>query len=174
MKQALLLSMLVFALAACGSPSPVIVVATTAPPLPARTAAPPPEVVVYVTGAVSRPGVYRLQSNSRVQDAVKAAGGFAPGADMPRVNLAARVRDEEEIFVPRVGEAAPALPASAVNINSASATQLRQALGIPSALATKIVAYRRQHGPFSTVDDLRKVPVSDADLQRIRPQITAG
>ena len=129
---------------------------------------------MYVAGAVARPGVYALAPDSRVEDAVAAAGGFLPGADMPRVNLAARVRDEEEIFVPKVGEAEPNLTAKSVNINSASAAQLRDALAIPAALATRIVSYRRQHGPFRTVDDLRLVPVPDDQLNRIRSRITAG
>ena len=129
---------------------------------------------MYVTGAVARPGVYGLDPDSRVEDAIGAAGGFVDGADMPRVNLAARVRDEQEIFVPRVGEGGPAVAGSGVNINTATSTQLRDGLGITSTLASKIVAYRRQHGPFRSVDDLRQVPVPDGDLARIRTQITAS
>jgi competence protein ComEA len=131
-------------------------------------------VRVYVTGAVARPGVYGLKPDSRVEDAVAAAGGFMDGADMPRVNLAARVHDEDEIFVPRVGETLPNLGTKAVNINSASATQLRDALGLSSTLASRIVAYRRQHGPFHSVDDLRRVPVPEDQLSRIRTQLSAG
>jgi competence protein ComEA len=108
-----------------------------------------------------------------VQDAIAAAGGFADGADMVRVNLAARVRDEQEIFVPQVGQPVPsAVSASGVDLNSASATQLRTALGLTSTVASKIVAYRRTHGPFNSVDDLRNVPVSDADIERIRSLAT--
>jgi competence protein ComEA len=118
--------------------------------------------------------VYGLPPDSRIEDAITAAGGFRTGADTPRVNLAARVHDEQEIFVPTVGEAAPALASNAVNINSASATQIRQELNIPSALATRIVAYRRQHGPFKTVDDLRLVPVPDDQISRIRSRVTVG
>ncbi|HEY8693023.1 MAG TPA: ComEA family DNA-binding protein [Chloroflexota bacterium] len=143
-------------------------------PASASATAASAEIRVYVTGAVARPGVYGLPPDSRIEDAVTAAGGFVPGADMPRVNLAARVRDEEEIFVPKVGEPAANLTVKAVNVNTASATQLRDGLGIPSALATRIVAYRRQHGPFRTVDDLRLVPVPDDQLSRIRAQVTAG
>ncbi len=158
-------------LAGCGPASSTIqVVAASAVPsrvAPAATAV-PAEIRVYVTGAVLHPGVYGLLPESRVEDAIAAAGGFVQGADMPRVNLAARVRDEQEIYVPLVGEAMPALAAKAVNINSASASQLRDGLGITSTLANRIVAYRRQHGPFKSVDDLRLVPVPDPDLSRIR------
>ena len=163
-------------LCGCGGQQPAVVAAT---PLASRPAGPtatpvPAEIRVYVTGAVARPGVYSLGPDSRVEDAVAAAGGFLPGADMPRVNLAARVRDEEEIFVPAVGEPAPNLASKAVNVNTATATQLREALGIPAALASRIVAYRRQHGPFRTVDDLRQVPVPEDQLSRIRSLVSAG
>jgi competence protein ComEA len=133
-----------------------------------------PEIKVYVTGAVARPGVYGLKPDSRVEDAVSAAGGFVDGADMPRVNLAARVRDEEEIFVPRVGEAAPAVGTKALNINAASSTQLRDTLGISSTLAGRIVSYRRQHGPFRSVEDLKLVPVPDDQLARIRTLVSTS
>jgi competence protein ComEA len=168
--------MLAALLAGCGSPPATQVTAAT--PLPERSLAanptPAAEIKVYVTGAVAHPGVYALTPDSRVEDAVTAAGGFVDGADQPRVNLAAKVRDEEEIFVPRVGETTPSLVAGAeaVTINTASATQLRQALGISSTIAGHIVSYRRQHGPFKSVDDLRLVPVSDADLNRIRQLVS--
>jgi competence protein ComEA len=168
--------MLAGALAGCGSTAQSGV--TLATPVASRSVAPAPtavvEIKVYVTGEVARPGVYALAADSRVEDAVAAAGGFVAGADMPRVNLAARVRDEEEIFVPKVGEAAPSLTAKSVNVNTASATQLRDGLSIPSALASRIVSYRRQHGPFHSVEDLRQVPVPEDQLSRIRSQITAG
>lgn len=167
-------------LAGCGAaPQQTLVAAAT--PVASRAAGLSPsasaaaiEIRVYVTGAVARPGVYALAPDSRVEDAVAAAGGFVTGADMPRINLAARVKDEEEIFVPTVGQAAPSLTLKSINVNTASATQLRDGLGIPSTLATRIVTYRRQHGPFRTVDDLRLVPVPDDQLSRIRTQLTAG
>jgi competence protein ComEA len=171
---------LILALAGCGSaPREAQVVAAT--PAPSKISAVAPsaslavvEIRVYVTGAVARPGVYGLTPDSRVEDAIAAAGGFLAGADTPRVNLAARLRDEQEIFVPKVGESVPNLPSGAVNVNSASAAQLREGLGISSTLASRIVAYRRQHGPFKTVDDLRLVPVPDDQLTRIRSQVTTG
>jgi competence protein ComEA len=165
-------------LSACGgSPAATQIVAAT--PVPVRSLAPtatavPPEIKVYVTGAVAKPGVYGLAPDSRVEDAITAAGGFVDGADMPRVNLAARVRDEQEIFVPHIGEAEAGVAARAVNINSATSTQLRDGLSISSTLASRIVSYRRQHGPFRSVDDLRQVPVPDADLTRIRSLVATN
>lgn len=180
MRARLLAVGLAMLLTACGSGSASQTQIVAATPPASRAATPSPvatvvqQILVYVTGAVARPGVYGLSPDSRVEDAVAAAGGFLPGADMPRVNLAARVHDEEEIFVPKVGEALPSLMSKAININTASAAQLRDALSIPSTLASRIVAYRRQHGPYRTVDDLRLVPVPDEQLSRIRTLVSAG
>jgi|SRR5579884_33761 competence protein ComEA len=165
-------------LAGCSqAPQGTQVVPATPVPVRAASVSPSPtalsEIKVYVTGAVARPGVYSLAPDSRIEDAIAAAGGFVAGADAPRVNLAARVRDEDEIFVPRVGEAIPNLVAAQLNVNTASAAQLRDGLGISSTLASRIVSYRRQHGPFRSVDDLRQVPVPEDQLSRIRSQITA-
>ncbi|MGH2366174.1 MAG: SLBB domain-containing protein [Chloroflexota bacterium] len=134
-------------------------------------------IKVYVVGAVARPGVYALPPGSRIEDAVKAAGGFVAGADMVQVNLAAKVRDEQEIYVPTVGEAAtakiaaPGSPAL-VNINTATSTSMVAALGISLSLARKIVTYRNKNGPYASADDLQKVPVPAAELARIRGTIT--
>jgi competence protein ComEA len=165
-------------LAGCSqTPQSTQVVPATPVPVRAASASPSPtalsEIKVYVTGAVARPGVYSLAPDSRIEDAIAAAGGFVAGADTPRVNLAARVRDEDEIFVPKVGEAIPNLVAAQLNVNTASTAQLRDGLGISSTLASRIVSYRRQHGPFRSVDDLRQVPVPEDQLSRIRSQITA-
>ncbi|MDE3077352.1 MAG: ComEA family DNA-binding protein [Chloroflexota bacterium] len=165
-------------LSACGSAGSELQVVASTPvatrgpqvPTPAPT---PAAIKVYVTGAVARPGVYALSPDSRIEDAVAAAGGFVDGADMVRVNLAARVRDEQEIFVPKVGQPAPAEAASAsVNLNSASATQLHDSLGLSTTLARKIVTFRNKNGPFASVDDLKKVPVPAAQLERIRNAVT--
>ena len=69
------------------------------------TATPTPELKVFVTGAVQSPGVYTLQQGNRVEDAVNAAGGLLPDADIRAVNMAKRVGDEEHFHVLGVGEA---------------------------------------------------------------------
>src|SRR5690349_6621222 len=122
MAERLLGLLLLLALCGCGAEQPAVVAATPLASRPAAaTATPvPAEIRVYVAGAVARPGVYSLGPDSRVEDAVAAAGGFLPGADMVRVNLAARVHDEEEIFVPAIGEPAPSPAAKMVNVNTAS------------------------------------------------------
>jgi DNA uptake protein ComE-like DNA-binding protein len=66
-------------------------------------------VVVYITGAVPRPGVYALPKNARVQDAISAAGGFLAEAEKSQINLAALVEDGEKLDIPYIEGASPVL-----------------------------------------------------------------
>ena len=64
-------------------------------------------LIVHVTGAVQKPGVYRLQISARVIDAVTAAGGATKTADLERINLAQTLIDTEQIFVPSRSSSRP-------------------------------------------------------------------
>ena len=134
-------------------------------------------VVVDVAGAVARPGVYPLPSGSRITDAIAAAGGAGPDADVDQVNLAAKVSDGMRIYVPRHGEVVPATaaagtPTEPVDINTASVDELDQLPGVGPALAQAIADYRAQHGRFSSVDDLGKVKgIGPSKLAAIRPKV---
>jgi competence protein ComEA len=129
-----------------------------APPLRvARTVRTAPRLVVDVAGAVRRPGIYRLATGTRVDDAVAAAGGGTARADITAVNLAAPLSDGEQVLVPARG-AAGAAGASAgstvVDLNSATAEQLDTLPGVGPSTAAKIVAYRQQHGAFHSLAEL--------------------
>jgi competence protein ComEA len=148
-------------------------------PLATPIAAPSPTgspagagIVVDVEGAVREPGVYTLPAGSRVIDALRAAGGAGPGADVRSVNLARPIADGERVYIPRKGEAPPpdasggtggggggngGSGAGKVNLNSASESELESLPGIGQVLAQRIVDYRTQHGPFHDVKDLLKV-----------------
>lgn len=136
-------------------------------------------VVVYVAGAVTSPGVYRVRAGGRVADALDAAGGPLPDADVVRLNLAAVVADGERVYVPRRGEedvvvagAAGVSPAGPLNINTATAEQLDALPGIGPSTAAAIVAWRTQHGRFKTVDDLLNVRgIGPAKLDALRAQV---
>lgn len=123
--------------------------------------------VVDVTGAVRRPGVFRLRAGARVQDAVRRAGGAAAHADLSAVNLAAKVSDGAQILVPERGQAAAvsspaggtaAPPAQPINLNTATAEQLDALDGVGPSTAQKIVLYRQQHGGFGSVGELDRIP----------------
>ena len=122
-------------------------------------------VVVDVAGDVRRPGLYRLRSGSRVQDALIAAGGATRKAQLDAVNLAAPVADGEQIVVPGsgVGGAAAASspagssPSAPLDLNSATLEQLEALPGIGPVTAQKIIDYRTQHGAFHAVSELEGV-----------------
>ncbi|HEV7523445.1 MAG TPA: ComEA family DNA-binding protein [Acidimicrobiia bacterium] len=153
-----------------------------------RAAAP---VVVDVVGAVRRGGVVHLRSGARVVDAIAAAGGATPDADLSRLNLAAVLADGSRVAVPRVGAAAPAVDPAAVsgapagggsgeqsantpvNLNTATAAQLDALPGVGPATAAAIISDREAHGAFRTVGDLGRVRgIGDAKLGQLRDLVT--
>ena len=153
------------------------------------------QIVVDVDGAVAHPGLYKLPPGSRVQAALAAAGGLSPQADAHRINRAAKLHDGQKLYVLSQGESGLPQAASSgqgcegqsctssdgadagsdtegqglVNINTANATQLTQLPGIGPAIAQKIIDYRTANGPFTSVDDLTKVPgIGAAKLAQIK------
>jgi competence protein ComEA len=147
---------------------------------PASPAAP---VIVDVAGWVRTPGVYEFSSGDRIVDAIARAGGARRGADLAALNLAAPLVDGTQILVPREGEAPPARGVGAVatggaagglvNINTASATELEALPGIGEVLAATIVAYRDEHGPFASVDQLEDVSgIGPSTLEELRDLVT--
>ncbi len=143
-------------------------------------------IVVDVRGAVHNPGVYTLPAGSRVQDALTRAGEVTSDADTRSLNLARRLNDGEQLYVPRYGEATPLPPptpargaptptrlASKININTASVAELDTLPGIGPALAQRIIDYRTQHGDFKTIEDLKKVRgIGEALFNQIKDLIT--
>ena len=136
---------------------------------PVRPSERPP--VVAVTGAVRSPGVYTLEPGARVVDALAAAGGAAPGADLEALDLALPLADGETLRVPARGEAAleaPDAPRARVNVNRARVQELEAVPGIGPALARRIVAYR----PYRSLDELVRVPgIGPGTLERLRPYL---
>ncbi len=121
------------------------------------------DVIVHVSGAVAAPGVYSLPSTARVVEAVEAAGGATIEADLHQLNLAAIVGDGQQIRIPVVGELLPSLPAPGssagpVDLNRGDLVALQSLPGVGPATAEAIVAFREEHGPFRSVDDLLDVP----------------
>ncbi|TDT95256.1 competence protein ComEA [Streptomyces sp. 846.5] len=157
-----------------GRPEPVAVPTAEAGAAPSPSASPLPSgrssalapsaagggVVVDVAGRVREPGVRTLPAGARVQDALKAAGGAAPGTDLTGLNLARRLNDGEEIIVgaaPAAAAGSNGRPAGPLSLNSATVEQLDAMPGIGPVLAQRIIQYREQHGGFTSVDQLRKV-----------------
>jgi competence protein ComEA len=150
-------------------------------------------IVVHVAGAVARPGVVQLPSGSRVHEAVAAAGGSIPGADLDRLNLAAVLADGQKIYVPEPGEPLPADSAGAApgapggdgrggsaaasgaktNLNTAGVEELDALPKVGPVLAQRIVDWRKEHGPFKTVEELDAVDgVGPKMLETLLPLVS--
>lgn len=124
---------------------------------PIPTVAVPRPIKVYVTGAVARPGVLTLREGDRIEDALAAAGGASQEADLPAINLAAKVRDEQQVYVPKKGESPPRIAPGQpqrININTAPAELLDSLPGLGEVRSRRIVEERTQNGPFTTTEEL--------------------
>jgi competence protein ComEA len=141
-------------------------------------------LVVHITGAVPRPGVYALPQGARVQDAISAAGGFLAEAEKSGINLARSLEDGEQLDIPFVEGFSPVIatpmetfiPTSdLININTATVSELDTLPGIGPTTAQKIVDYRDTKGPFLNIEDIVNVSgIGPTTYDRIRDLITVG
>ncbi|NJN17907.1 MAG: ComEA family DNA-binding protein [Oscillochloris sp.] len=147
---------------------------------------PQPDLIVYVSGAVAAPDVYRLPAQARLKDAVLAAGGLRADADPHALNLAATLSDAQHIHVPVVGET-PALPVAEstvagagqsdqrIDLNLAGEAELEELPGVGKTIAARIVERRITIGPYTSIDELRDVSgVGEKLFTQIEPFITVG
>jgi competence protein ComEA len=146
------------------------------------------DLTVHVAGAVVKPGVIELPEGARVIDAVEAAGGGLPEADLDRMNLAAQLVDGQRVLVQRVGDpAAPAEPSAPgtpagegaaptsepVNLNTATQEQLETLPGIGPVLAEAIITERDRKGGFRSVNELRDVRgIGEKRFADLEPLVT--
>lgn len=144
--------------------------------------------VVHICGAVKVPGVYELSSDSRIMDAVEAAGGFAEDAAQDARNLAERITDGSRIRIPTVLEAQEEQNArteaedrqnveltndNLVNINTADAVLLQTLPGIGESRAAAIIEYRRKYGAFGSIEDIMKVSgIKQSAFDKLKDRIT--
>jgi competence protein ComEA len=136
------------------------------------------DVVVDVTGAVARPGVYRMPAGSRVNDAVQRAGGATGRAELEAVNLAARLADGQQVVVPERGPGATAAVSGAgaeegpISLGTATAEQLDTIDGIGPVTAEDIIKFRDQHGGLASVDQLDQVSgIGPATMESLRARL---
>jgi len=141
------------------------------------------KVVVDVTGRVRRPGIVVLRQGARVVDALRAAGGARPGVDLASLNLARVLTDGEQILVGPPGPAVvPSVPSSVatgppgaalVDLNTADQTALESLPEVGPVTAQAILAWRTEHGAFTSVDQLLDVDgIGDATLAKLAPFVT--
>jgi competence protein ComEA len=139
----------------------------------------PRAIVVAVSGKVRQPGLVRLPAGARVADAVQAAGGALPGADLTPLNLARRVADGELIAVgitpppAAIGGGSGQGPAPKVNLNTASVSELDGLPGVGPVLAQRIVDHRERTGGFRSVGELRNVDgIGAARFEELKDLVT--
>lgn len=157
---------------AAGSKPTAASVPTTRPvSSPTASSRPTGTLIVHVAGDVARPGVVRLSAGARVVDAIEAAGGGLPDADLDRLNLAAKVTDGQRVAVAKIGAPAPieagtptggvegagGAPTGPINLNTATSTQLEELPGIGPSLAAAIIKEREKRGGFKAVTELQDV-----------------
>lgn len=130
------------------------------------------KIIIYIIGCVKTPGVYELDVDSRVSNAVDAAGGLSETADLTKINLAYKLEDGQKITIPSVNDktdenstyedfitdssentisqtnSTSLQKSSIVNINSATQTELETLPGIGPSIASKIISYRNENGKF--------------------------
>ncbi len=147
----------------------VFVISRGGPPpieAPVPLAIAPVLLTVDVAGGVRNPGVYSLPAESRVVDAIKAAGGANSGTDLSDINMARVMKDGEQIYVEPVVKISGGTRSvvkrvvkrsGPLNINRATVKEFDSLPGIGPVIAGRIVAYRKSNGPFSALEDLLKV-----------------
>lgn len=150
------------------------------------TEAPGALICVYVCGAVNNPGIYEMQEGARIFEAIQMAGGFSPEADQEWLNQAEQVRDGQKLRVYTEEETAglgedrispddqepSGEDQGKINLNTASKEELMTLSGIGEAKAEAILAYRREHGVFASIEEIQNIPgIKSAVFSKIKDQI---
>jgi len=144
------------------------------------------QVFVDIKGAVMYPGVYELQPDKRIFDAIQLAGGYIENADTQLVNHAQKVQDEMVIYIPIKGEQLEDISSNLlmlplesqnksqkINVNTADAETLATLPGIGPSKAHSILSYREEKGRFQTIDDVRNINgIGDKTFEKIKDSIT--
>jgi competence protein ComEA len=144
-----------------------------APAAPALDVPAQPGLLVHVVGAVENPGLYRLPRGDRVFDAIAAAGGFSPDADMSRLpNLAGRLKDGEQIKVPFAKTTSGTVTVR-INLNTATLEELETVPGITAEFAQECIDYRTNFGGFQNLRELVDIlGMSEATYVLVRKYFT--
>lgn len=134
-------------------------------------------ITIYITGAVVNEGVYKINKDSRIEDAIKEAGGLKENANIKEINLAYMLEDGMKIYIPQQNENiledktegyinkevttnennTKNSENKIININTATQTELENLPGIGPSTALKIINYRKEKGKFKKIEDIKNV-----------------
>lgn len=131
---------------------------------------------VQVVGAVNKPGVYELDSNARIFQAIFMAGGLREDADETGLNQAQKVSDGMKLEIKTKGEALLEVESSQsdnrVDLNTADAKTLMTLPGIGESKANSIIKYRENNGRFNSCEDLKNITgIKDGVYNKIADSI---
>ena len=120
------------------------------------------KIGVYVCGEVMSPGIYYFEANSRIKDAIEAAGGVTVKASLDSMNLAEYLNDCDKIYIPAIGETTESnLSAEEaddrIDINKASLDELMTLPGIGQSKAQSIIDYREEHGAYTGIEEIKNI-----------------
>ena len=147
-------------------------------------------IVVHIAGAVENSGIQKLPEDSRIADAIEAAGGITSEANIDNINLAQKIADGQKIYIPSINDdeitekpveiieepkplEAETKTSEKVNINTATQTELETLSGIGPSTAMKIIEYRKENGNFKNIEEIQNVSgLGEAKYAQIKDQIT--
>ncbi|MBO0482585.1 ComEA family DNA-binding protein [Candidatus Enterococcus courvalinii] len=138
-------------------------------------------IYVDIKGSVKYPGVYSVAQSQRVQDLLTKAGGLTEDADTSQLNFAAKLVDQQLIYVPKIGETrsdqsqnqTPTVTESKININTADISELQELSGIGAKKAQDIINYREENGHFKSVEELQEISgIGEKTVEKLRNLVT--
>lgn len=147
------------------------------------------KIIIHITGEVNNEGIVKINSNSRLIEAIEAAGGLTENADISKINLAYIVSDGQKIYIPNVNdlieeyidseagegvivEDINSSKKTLININTATQTELETLTGIGASTALKIINYRNENGKFKNIEEIKNVSgIGDAKYEAIKDNI---
>ncbi len=153
------------------------------------------KLYIHISGEVNCPGVIEVNDGSRIIDVIESAGGLTANADTSNVNLAYQVEDGQKIIIPNISDKEKKLSEGInnsiiqnddggavvsdtnennlkININKATQSELESITGIGSSTASKIIEYRKLHGKFNKIEDIKNVSgIGNAKFEGLKDQI---
>ena len=145
-------------------------------------------ITVFISGEVKNPGVVTIDAEKRLSDAVNELGGTTENADLNKVNLAMKLKDESHYIIPKIGDNLESYNSETfendiendlnnknnlININTASIQELDTLPGIGEATANKIVNYREEKGKFNSIEEIKNVNgIGDKKYEELKTLIS--